>query len=66
MRGYLLQQGTKVTELMVRDVMRTVDPDGVFHRTAQNRAIVRRIYYVKYSNDLWHLTISFLLDLYEL
>jgi len=55
MKGYLLQRNIKVTDLRVREVMRTVDPQGVYLRTLSNRAIVRRVYYVKYSNSMWHL-----------
>lgn len=55
MRGFLLQRGIKVTDVRVRLRMRTVDPVGVYQRTAQNRAIVRRQYHVAYSNQLWHI-----------
>ena len=46
---------TRVTDYRVRDVMRRVDPEGVYARTLCNRAIVRRQYFVTYFNELWHL-----------
>lgn len=55
MRGFLLQRGIKVPENRVREIMRVVDPSGVYQRTSANRAIVRRVYFVQYSNDLWHI-----------
>jgi hypothetical protein len=55
MKGFLLSRGIKVTEYRIRDLLRTLDPIGVYQRTTQNRAIFRRQYYVDYSNQLWHL-----------
>jgi len=56
MKGYLLARNVKVTDYRVRLLMRTVDPDGVYQRTMiRNRVIRRRTYYVKYSNQLWHI-----------
>ena len=65
MRGFLLERGVKVTDVRVRLGMRIVDPIGVYQRTAQNRAIVRRKYYVKYSNQLWHLDTNMKLIRYK-
>jgi len=55
MKGFLLQAGIKCTDSRVRMSMRQVDPEGVFQRMRQNRAIVRRQYFVRYSNEMWHL-----------
>jgi hypothetical protein len=55
MTGYLLNRNIKVTQLRIREIMREVDPLGVFQRTTENRAIVRRQYYVPYSNSMWHI-----------
>lgn len=55
MKGYLLERRIKVTDLRVRNAMRYVDPLGVAQRTQQNRIIMRRVYYVQYSNQLWHI-----------
>jgi len=55
MQGFLLSRHLKLTQNRVREVMRRVDPEGVYHRTQQNRAIVRRQYFVRFSNFLWHI-----------
>jgi hypothetical protein len=55
MKGFLLQMNIKVTEHRLREIMREVDPEGVFQRTRENRAIVRRVYFVRYSNEIWHI-----------
>lgn len=55
MKGFLLNQGVKATDLRIRIAMRTVDPGGVYQRTLSNRAIVRRQYRVSFFNQLWHL-----------
>ena len=44
-----------MTENSVREVMRVADPQGVYQRTQQNRTIVRREYYVQFSNQIWHI-----------
>ena len=55
MQGFLLQRNIRVTQNRIRAGMRLVDPSGVNERTKQNRAIVRRQYFVTYFNELWHL-----------
>jgi hypothetical protein len=56
MKGYLHVQGIRVTDQRVREVMRLVDPQGVYYRTTKrNRIIRRREYNVKYSNWIWHI-----------
>ena len=55
MKGFLLSRGIRATDYRVRESMRKVDPEGVYYRTLTSRAIVRRQYFVKYFNKLWHL-----------
>jgi hypothetical protein len=55
MKGFLLAEGIKVIDQRVREIMRRVDPGGVYQRTLWYRAIVRRKYFVTYFNELWHL-----------
>lgn len=56
MKGHLLHRGIKVPDLRVREVMRTADPVGVYQRTIdRNKTIRRRQYFVKYSNQMWHI-----------
>jgi len=55
MQGFLLSRNIKLTQYRIREVMRRVDPEGVYYRTQQNRAINRRQYFVRFSNYLWHI-----------
>lgn len=55
MHGFLRAKGITVQEARLRKAMKIVDPVGVEIRALQNRAIVRREYFVPYSNDMWHI-----------
>jgi len=56
MKGHLVSRGIRVSEERVRGIMRICDPLGVYQRTIRrNRTIRRRQYYVKYSNESWHI-----------
>jgi hypothetical protein len=55
MKGFLMSRNIKVLEYRIRELMREVDPQGVYQRTRSNRAIVRREYFVRYSNEMWHI-----------
>ncbi|CAG7820708.1 unnamed protein product, partial [Allacma fusca] len=55
MLGFLSAKGHKVQTARVQLCMRVVDPFGVQARTVLNRAINRRLYFVRYAMDRWHL-----------
>lgn len=55
MKGFLYSRGVKVTTLRCLRALRRVDPIGVEIRRGQNRAIVRRQYFVTYSMEIWHI-----------
>jgi hypothetical protein len=55
MIGYLLNRNIKNTHLRIREIMREVNASGVLQQTTEHRAIVRRQYYVQYSNSMWHI-----------
>jgi len=54
-KRFLKWKGIRVTEQRVRQAKRLVDPEGVDDRRSQNRATVRRVYHVNYSNRIWHI-----------
>jgi len=51
--GVLLSQGLNCTRKRVREMIKSVDPDGAVIR--QTRRLKRRIYEVDGSHDLWHI-----------
>jgi len=55
MQGYLMSQGLKVLVMHIRRVMWEVDPNGVYGRLSQSRVIIRRKYFVPFSNSMWHI-----------
>jgi hypothetical protein len=55
MIGYLLNRNIKNTQLRIREIVREVDPSGVFQQATEQRAIVWRQYYVPYSNSMGHI-----------
>lgn len=66
MKGHLLHRNIKVTDQRVREIMRFVDPVGVYQRTIQkNQLIRRRRYFVEYSNQIWHIDGNHKLIRYE-
>ncbi|CAG7831034.1 unnamed protein product, partial [Allacma fusca] len=54
-QGYLQARGYTIQQSMIRESVKRVDPRGVFQRTMSSRIIVRRKYFVKHSNDIWHI-----------
>ena len=56
MKGYLNARGLRVQYSRIYKSMRAVDPSGIASRRAiRNHTIRRREYYVKYSNEIWHI-----------
>ncbi|CAG7719071.1 unnamed protein product [Allacma fusca] len=55
MQGYLRSREIIIPQMRLREAVKFVDPEGVFQRTMRSRIIVRRQYFVKYSNEIWHL-----------
>ncbi|CAG7830215.1 unnamed protein product [Allacma fusca] len=54
-QGYLQARDYTVQQCKIRESVKRVDPRGVFQRTISYRIIVRRKYFVRHSNDIWHI-----------
>lgn len=54
-RGYLLGLGLSVPRERVANALRTVDPEGVAHRTFGFQQRQRRVYNVRAPMEMWHL-----------
>lgn len=53
MKGHLLQEGHRISQMRIRDVLHRVDPDGVALRWAST--VQRRKYTVASPLALWHI-----------
>ena len=54
MTGFLIDAGHRFQQRRIRECMRRVNPDGVFLRAHELRAVRRRRYQVRGPLALWH------------